>query len=205
MKTPQGVVITPDGLHAGIYPPEVLALYNAQRAQTASRLAVKDAKHPRPTFREGDQVLFYKESGLGKVGTWHGPATILKFNTTGRTVLVKHNDTGKIHRCSPHRMKLYFPTVSDVAEEEELLADSPVQLPGIPALPSEWLFGTPTGECESHTHCDTQVTLDDCRQSLQAWPPAAEGHIGKTGDQQPITSSSVNIAQPLAAPSKRSL
>eukprot|EP00899_Mesostigma_viride_P020514 jgi/Mesvir1/28464/Mv25584-RA.1 len=115
------------------------------------------------------------------------------------------HDTGKIHRCSPHRMKLYFPTVSDVAEEEELLADSPVQLPGIPALPSEWLFGTPTGECESHTHCDTQVTLDDCRQSLQAWPPAAEGHIGKTGDQQPITSSSVNIAQPLAAPSKRSL
>eukprot|EP00975_Prorocentrum_lima_P055832 11704278-Prorocentrum_lima.AAC.1 len=53
LQTPYGI-ITPDGLQAGIYPPEVLAVYNAQRAHAASRLAAKDAKHPRPSFKEGD-------------------------------------------------------------------------------------------------------------------------------------------------------
>eukprot|EP00969_Alexandrium_andersonii_P354462 15442212-Alexandrium_andersonii.AAC.1 len=58
--------VIPAGLQAGVYPPEVIALYNTARAQTSAKLAEKDKTHSRPVFQKGDQVLYYKENSFGK-------------------------------------------------------------------------------------------------------------------------------------------
>eukprot|EP00974_Lingulodinium_polyedra_P126480 11198402-Lingulodinium_polyedra.AAC.1 len=90
--------VIPAGLQAGVYPPEVIALYNTARAQTSAKLAEKDKTHSRPVFQKGDQVLYYKENSFGKVGTWLGPVTIRGFTKNSKTVEVKHNINGKRHR-----------------------------------------------------------------------------------------------------------
>eukprot|EP00899_Mesostigma_viride_P014481 jgi/Mesvir1/23033/Mv03026-RA.1 len=88
-------LVTPRGLSAGTYSPEVVEAYQQHLQDTAAKLRLKDATLPdlSSAFEVGQLVMFHKESSpSGKRGTMQGPGAITKLDWPLRVIDIEWND-----------------------------------------------------------------------------------------------------------------